>query len=114
MTSPATINFSFPSTISGEGYRIKIKSSAPVASSSGSVSFAAYYKIQDSPFTINNLVGTAAFCASGSYLLTIDNPDNLSVLDHAKSAIKSMQLLVHGEYNQAYELAKSTIAIVKF
>ena len=44
-------------------------------------------------------------------ILTIDNPDNLSVLDHAKSAIKSMQLLVHGEYNQAYELAKSTIAI---
>lgn len=73
-TSPATINFSLPTTIAGEGYRIKIKSSAPVASSSGSVSFAAYYKIQDSPFTINNLVGTAAFCASGSYLLTIDNP----------------------------------------
>ena len=44
-------------------------------------------------------------------ILKIDNPDNLSVLDHAKSAIKSMQLLVQGEYNQAYELAKSTIAI---
>ena len=44
-------------------------------------------------------------------ILTIDNPENLSVLDHAKSAIKSMQLLVHGEYNQAYELAKSTIAL---
>jgi DNA-binding CsgD family transcriptional regulator len=44
-------------------------------------------------------------------ILGIDNPDNLIVLDHAKSAIKSMQLLVHGEYNQAYELAKSTIAL---
>ena len=44
-------------------------------------------------------------------ILTIDNPDNLTVLDQAKSAIKSMQLLVHGEYNQAYELAKSTIAL---
>jgi len=44
-------------------------------------------------------------------ILSIDNPDNLIVLDHAKSAIKSMQLLVHGEYNQAYELAKSTIAL---
>ena len=44
-------------------------------------------------------------------ILTIDNPDNLAVLDQAKSAIKSMQLLVHGEYNQAYELAKSTIAL---
>jgi DNA-binding CsgD family transcriptional regulator len=44
-------------------------------------------------------------------ILTIDNPDNLAVLDHAKSAIKSMQLLVHGEYNQAYKLANSTIAL---
>jgi len=44
-------------------------------------------------------------------ILTIDNPDNLTVLDHAKSAIKSMQLLVHGDYNQAFELAKSTIAL---
>lgn len=73
-TSPATINFSLPTTIAGEGYKLKIKSSAPVASSSGSVSFAAYYKIQDSPFTINNLIDTAAYCAGGSYLLTIDNP----------------------------------------
>lgn len=73
-TSPATINFSFPTTISGEGYRIKIKSSAPIASSSGSISFAAYYKIQDAPFTINNLIDSAAYCSGGSYLLTIDNP----------------------------------------
>jgi ATP/maltotriose-dependent transcriptional regulator MalT len=41
----------------------------------------------------------------------IDNPDNLNVLDHAKSSIKSMQLLAHGEFQQAYELAKATIAI---
>ena len=44
-------------------------------------------------------------------ILSIDNPDNLSVLDHAKSAIKSMQLLSHGEYKQAFELAKTTIAL---
>jgi len=44
-------------------------------------------------------------------ILTIDNPDKLNVLDHAKLAIKSMQLLAHGEYQQAYELAKTTIAI---
>jgi LuxR family transcriptional regulator, maltose regulon positive regulatory protein len=41
----------------------------------------------------------------------IDNPDNLSVLDQAKSAIKSMQLLSQGEYKQAYDLAKTTIAL---
>lgn len=44
-------------------------------------------------------------------ILEIDNPENLVVLEHAKSAIKSIQLLVQGEYNQAYELAKSTIAL---
>ncbi|WP_299336702.1 gliding motility-associated C-terminal domain-containing protein [uncultured Psychroserpens sp.] len=72
--SPATIDFSLPTDTAGENYRIRIKSSSPVATSSGSSSFAAYYKIQDTPFTINNLVSTAAYCTGGSYLLTIDNP----------------------------------------
>ncbi|WP_452224472.1 T9SS type B sorting domain-containing protein [Lacinutrix chionoecetis] len=73
-TSPATVDFSLPTTANGENYRIRIKSSAPVATSSGSASFAAYYKIQDAPFSINNLVETGAYCSGGSYLLTIDNP----------------------------------------
>lgn len=72
--SPATLSFSIPTTTAGEGYKLRIKSTAPVATSSNSVSFAAYYKLQDSPFTINNLVSTGAYCAGGSYLLTIDNP----------------------------------------
>ncbi len=74
--SPATLEFSIPTTTSGEGYKIRIKSTAPIATSSKSSAFAAYYKIQDSPFTINNLVSTGAYCTSGSYLLTIDNPGN--------------------------------------
>lgn len=73
-TSPATLSFSLPTNTSGESYRLRIKSTAPVATSSGSPTFAAYYKIQDSPFSINNLISTASFCAGGSYLLTIDNP----------------------------------------
>jgi DNA-binding NarL/FixJ family response regulator len=44
-------------------------------------------------------------------ILNIDNPDDLSVLDQAKSAVKSMQLLSQGEYKKAYDLAKTTIAI---
>ncbi len=72
--SPATLSFALPETTAGENYRIRIKSSSPVATSSNSTSFAAYFKPQDTPFTINNLVDTAAFCAGGSYLLTIDNP----------------------------------------
>ncbi|WP_317167353.1 T9SS type B sorting domain-containing protein [Winogradskyella costae] len=75
-TSPATLSFSLPETTAGENYRIRIKSSSPVATSSRSIPFAAYYKIQDSPFTINNLVSTGAYCAGGSYLLSIDNPGN--------------------------------------
>lgn len=73
-TSPATLNFSIPTTTGGENYRIRIKSTAPVATSSSSASFAAYYKLQDAPFTINNLVSTGAYCTGGSYLLSIDNP----------------------------------------
>jgi gliding motility-associated-like protein len=73
-TSPATLSFSLPTNTSGESYRLRIKSTAPVATSSGSPTFAAYYKIQDSPFSINNLISTASFCAGGSYMLTIDNP----------------------------------------
>lgn len=74
ITSPATLSFSIPETTAGENYRIRIKSSAPLATSSRSVPFAAYYKIQDTPFTINNLVSTGAYCTGGSYLLSIDNP----------------------------------------
>ncbi|MBQ0769263.1 MAG: gliding motility-associated C-terminal domain-containing protein, partial [Bizionia sp.] len=73
-SSPATLNFSLPTTTAGENYKIRIKSSAPESTSPNSLPFAAYYKIQDSPFTINNLVSTAVYCSGGSYLLTIDNP----------------------------------------
>ncbi|WP_460218858.1 T9SS type B sorting domain-containing protein [Psychroserpens sp. MEBiC05023] len=72
--SPATLDFSIPQTTAGENYRIRIKSSSPAATSSNSASFAAYFKLQDEPFTINNLVSTGAYCTGGSYLLTIDNP----------------------------------------
>lgn len=72
-TSPATLNFELPTNTGGENYKIRIKSTAPAATSSGSDPFAAYYKVQDSPFSINNLIETAAFCAGGSYLLSIDN-----------------------------------------
>jgi len=72
--SPATLTFSVPTTISGEAYKLRIKSTDPVATSSSSDAFSAYYKIQDTPFSINNLISTATYCADGSYLLTIDNP----------------------------------------
>ncbi|WP_370479626.1 gliding motility-associated C-terminal domain-containing protein [Tamlana flava] len=84
-TSPATLTFSVPISISGEAYKIKIKSTAPVSSSTPSNTFAAYYKAQDTPFSINNLIATGSYCSGGSYLLTIDNPggeDNDSPLQY--------------------------------
>ncbi|MFD0836072.1 gliding motility-associated C-terminal domain-containing protein [Mariniflexile aquimaris] len=74
ITSPATLAFSLPQTTGGEAYRVRVKSTSPVATSGSSVAFAAYYKIQDSPFSINNLISTAQYCSGSSYLLTIDNP----------------------------------------
>lgn len=73
-SSPATLTFSIPETTGGEAFKIRIKSTSPAATSTPSNAFAAYYKIQDSPFTINNLVEDAVFCSGESYLLTIDNP----------------------------------------
>lgn len=73
-SSPATLTFAVPITVSGEAYKIRIKSTAPAATSTGSDAFPAYYKLQDTPFSINNLVSTASYCSDGSYLLTIDNP----------------------------------------
>ena len=74
--SPATLGFSLPTDTAGENYKVRVKSTAPAATSTGSVSFAAYYKIQDEPFSINNLISTAVFCSGSSYLLSIDNPGN--------------------------------------
>ncbi|MGL2992979.1 gliding motility-associated C-terminal domain-containing protein [Flavobacterium sp. TSSA_36] len=73
-TSPAKITFSVPLTTSGEGYKIRVRSTAPAAVSQQSNAFPAYYKPQDSQFTINNSVATAVYCTGGSYVLSIDNP----------------------------------------
>lgn len=83
--SPATINFSIPTTTIGEGYKIRVKSTDPVATGAISKAFPAYYKLHDKPFTINKLVSTGAYCPGGSYLLTIDDPSigsNDSPLDY--------------------------------
>ena len=90
-TSPATLGFSLPNTTAGESFKIRVKSTSPVATSTGSVSFPAYYKIQDTPFSINNLIDTGAYCAGGSYLLTIDDPgtgDNISPLQFTSLTFK--------------------------
>lgn len=73
-SSPASVAFSLPIVTAGEAYKIRIRTTLPEAVSAASNSFAAYYKLQDSPFTINDLTATAIFCPGGSYLLAIDDP----------------------------------------
>ena len=73
-TSPGTLNFSIPTNTAGEQYRIRVRSNSPIATSPNSVSFSAYYQIQNTSFTINNFVSTANYCPGGSYELKIDNP----------------------------------------
>ncbi|WP_008636396.1 T9SS type B sorting domain-containing protein [Bizionia argentinensis] len=73
-TSPATLSFGLPTDTAGESYKLRVKSTAPGSQSSNSITFAAYYKAQDKPFTINNSISSASYCAGGSYTLTIDNP----------------------------------------
>ncbi|OOV28738.1 hypothetical protein BXU11_01980 [Flavobacterium sp. LM5] len=73
-TSPAKITFAVPVTTSGENYRIRVRSTAPIATSQSSNSFPAYYKPQDAQFTINNNDYNVVICTGGSYVLSIDNP----------------------------------------
>lgn len=73
-SSPAKITFSVPLTTSGENYRIRVRSTSPASVSQLSNPFPAYYKPQDSQYTINNSVQNVTICSGGTYLLSIDNP----------------------------------------
>lgn len=75
-SSPVSVTFSIPPDTFGEGYKTRVISTLPEAAGAPSQSFAAYYKVHDTPFSINDLVATATFCPGGGYLLTIDNPGN--------------------------------------
>lgn len=75
LTSPGTITFSVPTTTAGASYRLRVKSTAPAFTGQPSIgNFVAYYKPQDSQYSINNFVSTANYCAGGNYILKIDNP----------------------------------------
>lgn len=73
-TSPSNVFISVPASTGGENYKVRVKSTSPAAISPESNAFPAYYKVQDSQFSINNFNATATYCSGGSYLLTIDNP----------------------------------------
>lgn len=85
------IHFSVPTNLPGsDTYSIRVSttgfSSGKFVSFGLKNSFPIYYRAHDRQFTINNFSGNAAFCAGGSYVLTIDqdstNPVNDSPLKY--------------------------------
>jgi large repetitive protein len=77
-TSPVNTNFSFPENTAGEGYRIRVRSTAPVATSPASSAFSAYFAVHNQPFSINNNVGTVSLCEGGTHVLSVNNTGNAS------------------------------------
>lgn len=72
-TSPVNTNFQLPTNTAGQGYKVRVRSTAPVATSPASVSFPAYYAIHNQPFSINNNTGTITACEGSNVTLQIDN-----------------------------------------
>lgn len=72
-TSPVSSNFSLPTDAYGEGYRIRVRSTAPVKISNPSNAFAAYYAIHNQPFAINSNIGTVSICDGETYTLQVDD-----------------------------------------
>jgi len=71
-TSPASVNFELPTNISGESYRLRVRSTNPISVSNPSISFPAYYAIHNQPFSINNNLPTANFYEGNENILQID------------------------------------------
>ena len=72
-TSPVSSNFALPPGTYGDGYRIRIRSTNPVKISPVSSPFAAYYAIHNTPFSINNNIGSVVLCEGETFTLSIDN-----------------------------------------
>jgi membrane carboxypeptidase/penicillin-binding protein PbpC len=72
-TSPVNVSFAMPTTVAGEAYRIRVRSTAPAVTSPISVAFSAYYAVHNQPFSINNNSGSVSFCEGGNTTLQVDN-----------------------------------------
>lgn len=73
-TSPGNFNFAIPLTSAGQGYKLRVVSSAPASNGSSTVGIAAYYQSFYKNFYINNQAATISICGGGSFTLSIDNP----------------------------------------
>lgn len=75
-TSSVTVSFAMPTTVNGTNYKIRIKSTSPVATSPNSDAFAANFAIFNMPFTINNNDSNQSFCENSGYELSVDEGVN--------------------------------------
>lgn len=110
-TSPVQINFGVPSTLSGQNFRIRIRSTSPAVLSPPSVPFAITYAPFNAPFTINNGVSNVTACESEPFVLSVsagaNSPLNFSSLNYqwfrnnvliAGATSSSIQVTENGNY----------------
>ncbi len=72
-TSPVSGNFGFPTNTGGENYKIRVRSTNPVAYSPATSVFSAYYAVHNQPFSINNYVSTVNVCSFNTFTLSVDD-----------------------------------------
>jgi len=65
--------FPMPTSVRGEGYRIRVRSTSPAKTSPSSVIFGAHYAFHNQGFSINNNVGEVNICSGTPLTLSIDN-----------------------------------------
>ena len=74
-SSPGQLTFLVPSNfVGGEGFKFRIRSTAPALLSPESNVVPIYYQTFTNSFTINNQQSTAVFCTGSGRTLSIDNP----------------------------------------
>lgn len=86
--SPMNVTFSVPQTVSGELYKIRVRSTNPPRESPSTSAFAAHYIIHDAAFSINNGSNPSSNCVSGNYSIKIDENNKFG----SESPLKYEQL----------------------
>lgn len=86
ISSPLSVSFSIPTNLSGTGFKIRVKSTSPVATSLQSNAFSINYAVYNQPYTINNNIGNQSFCGNSTFTLKTDpginSPLNFNMLTY--------------------------------
>ncbi len=86
--SPGNITFAVPTSTSGQTYRFRVKSTSPATTGPSSGSIAAYFRIFDNAFYINNQSSAAVFCSGGNLILSIDAATGVDPSPAALTSVK--------------------------